>query len=155
MHHELGQILTGDTTYTTKYDLQMNINGTFCQTVCKKKFDNERDFKFYKWAIEQEYKATWYADGLPGGLNLVYLKGDEKMQNEVLHESGIPLGDKVYVNDETRLKIYNHLTFIISVHKHHSKDSSSSEDLYSVVDFSMIPYRYDIINIVLNILMKL
>jgi hypothetical protein len=138
MHHELGEILTGDVLYTTVYDPLMNMNGAMCQLVCKKKVGQEFDYPIYKWLIEQEYKATWYADALPAGLNQTYT-GDVSKSNIILHESGIPLGEKVEVNNKSKIKLYNHLTFIISVHKSHNTETS--DNLYYIVEFNIVPYR--------------
>jgi hypothetical protein len=146
-HSELGEILTGDKVYSTQYDTVLNTSGTFCNMLCKKTI-NEYDYNLYKWIIIQEYTSYWYADALPAGLNMAYFKGDVNQLYQVNHEKGIPVGEILKKNGEFdvdqdgnfKIKIYNHLTFIISLHKSHS--IKIKEDMYSVVDFSIIPYRY-------------
>ena len=133
--HELGEILTGDIVYTSVYDTLMNKNGTFCKIACKKNPLSEYDSELIKWMIDQDYTTTWYADGLPAGRNLS-LYGQST--NDVLHELGIPLGDKVYINDKYKSKIYNHFTFNIFVHHDHK---SKNKNTYSVVEFNIVPYR--------------
>jgi hypothetical protein len=138
IHHELGEILTGDSIYSTIYNpiIGKNLTGTYCQYACKKTIGKEYDYTLYKWLIEQQYKAYFFADALPAGLNMGYI-GDPSRINVIQHEGGIPIGEKVTSADETLYKVYNHLTFIISLHKSHTQ----GEGLYYVVEFNIMPFR--------------
>jgi hypothetical protein len=137
----LGEILTGETIYNSNYVAALNkdLTGTYCQFACKKKIRKEYDFTLYRWVIEQEYNAYFYADALPAGLNQAYL-GEINKINVIQHEGGIPVGKKVFEDEKTRYKVFNHFTFIISLHKSQSH-SQNNDNLYYVVEFNIIPYR--------------
>jgi hypothetical protein len=152
--YELGEMLTGNSLFDTVYNPVMDMNDLTCKVACKKKIANEYDYKIYKWVIDEMYTSTWFADGLPAARNLTYL-GESSYYEKVWHEAGIPIGDKYMVNDQWKYKIYNHLTFVIHVHKSHSALNKDG-NYYSVVDFNIVPYRYIYINhLVSNILMRI
>lgn len=83
--------------------------------------------------IDHEYVSNWYLDDLPAGRN--YTMYGEVTDN-VLHDSGIPIGSKNTFGDEEKYKLFNHLTFNIF----YNKDEKSKK--YSIVEFSIVPFRY-------------
>jgi hypothetical protein len=133
--HELGEILTGHSIYETIYS--PDISNSFCQIACKRKIDNFQ-VELMKWIIEQEYTIKWYADGLPAALDLTFT--DEPNTDNIIHEGGIPVGEKILDDGVWRFKIYNHYTFKIFVN-HNTKNSKQNEDSYSVVEFNIVPWR--------------
>lgn len=133
VRHELGEILTGDIEYSTLYEPMM-MNNIFCQVACEKPIHKFED-TVLKWMIDQEYTSSWYADGLPAGLNQTYK--NVALSHSVIHENGIPIGEKLGV--QSTMKVFNHFTFNIYVHKHKSHTKGKEE--YSVVEFNIVPYR--------------
>lgn len=125
----LGDILTGEITFSTDYEAFL-LKNEFCKVLCTKQI-KDFDFDVLKWMVEQEYVSNWFLDDLPAGRNLT-MYGE--LTNLVLHDSGIPLGEKITYK-ENPVKIYNHFTFNIFI----NKDSKSNQ--YSIVEFSIVPFR--------------
>ena len=125
----LGDILTGEITFSTEYEAFL-LKNEFCKVLCTKEI-KDFDFDVLKWMVEQEYVSNWFLDDLPAGRNLT-MYGE--LTNLVLHDSGIPLGEKITYK-ENPVKIYNHYTFNIFI----NKDSKSNQ--YSIVEFSIVPFR--------------
>lgn len=132
--HELGEILTGHSIYESIFS--PTIANSFCQVACKKAPLDKFQSELLKWIIDEEYTINWYADGLPAALDLTF--SDEPHINNVLHEGGIPVGEKILVDGEYKFKIYNHYTFKIFVN-HNTK--GKDKDSYSVVEFNIVPWR--------------
>ena len=125
----LGDILTGEITFSTEYEAFL-LKNEFCKVLCTKEI-KDFDFDVLKWMVEQEYVSNWFLDDLPAGRNLT-MYGE--LTNLVLHDSGIPWGEKISYK-ENPVKIYNHYTFNIFI----NKDSKSNQ--YSIVEFSIVPFR--------------
>ena len=119
----LGEILTGDSYYTTGYFAHTNRN-KFCEILCYNNF-TENKVKFLKRLIERKYFINWVVDKLPAGK----INFDKETKRASLdYFSGIPLGFKV--NDT--YYIYNHLEFHISLNK-------LKNQKYNVVGFNILP----------------
>ena len=54
----LGEILTGDFTSNSLYEIKMHQN-EHCKFLCKANF-SERDVDLFYWMVDREYKASWY-----------------------------------------------------------------------------------------------
>lgn len=54
----LGEILTGDYTQNSLYQINM-MNNTFCQLLCEPKNYSVYDVDLFKWMIDREYRASW------------------------------------------------------------------------------------------------
>jgi hypothetical protein len=134
--HELGEILTGHTISSTIYNPVINKVNTICQIACIRQPLSDYQSELYNWLIQENYRAPWYADNLPAGLNMS-MSGMHS--SDILYDNGIPLGEIIYFNDLTKFKLYNHLTFNIHVHRDHS---NLKNDTFSVVEFNIVPYRY-------------
>ncbi len=133
--HELGEILTGHSVFETIYN--PDISNTFCKLACKKKLDKFQS-ELLQWIIDQEYTINWYADGLPAALDLTF--SDEPHTSNVLHEGGIPVGERVLEDGLWKYKIYNHYTFKIFIN-HNNKKLKNEEESYSIVEFNIVPWR--------------
>lgn len=127
----LGEILTGDYSFSTHYEISM-MKSEFCKVLCRRKIVNEYEEKIFNWMIEREYTSSWYLDSLPAGLNYTYKNGIHS--DRVLHDFGIPIGEQYGL--DTKVFIYNHLTFEIFVN--HDKKANKP---YSIVEFNIIPWR--------------
>lgn len=102
----IGEILMGDRIYPTDYQVFL-MNDSYCSVLCEFNFDLYHA-SFIQFLIENNYRATYYLDGLPA----VYVNLDDG----TVDYDGIPLGKKV--GDE--FIIYNHLTFHIELQKEES-----------------------------------
>jgi hypothetical protein len=132
--HELGEILTGHSLFESVY--KQDISNSFCKLACNKKLDKFQA-ELLKWIIDEDYKINWYADGLPAALDLTF--SDEPHTNNVVHEGGIPVGEKILYNGLWKYKLYNHYTFKIYVN--HIVNPGPITDTYSVVEFNIVPWR--------------
>jgi transmembrane 9 superfamily protein 2/4 len=133
--NNIGETLTGDTTFSTLYELKMFKNA-YCQVLCNVTL-SEFEEGVLKWMIDHDYRATYYLDNLPAGLNGTY-KGDAIQH--VYYDHGIPIGEKLGASGKQM--IFNHLTFNIHVHlEHNVKEEKHSNDKpkYSIVGFDIIP----------------
>ena len=119
----LGEILTGDSYYTTGYTANTN-EDKFCQVLCYNTFD-EKTVKIYKKLIKRRYFSNWVVDKLPAGM---ILYNQETKQTSLKYFNGIPLG--FYSNES--YYIYNHLQFHILLNK-------VDENKYNVVGFNILP----------------
>ena len=119
----LGEILTGDSYYTTGYTANTN-EDKFCQVLCYNTFD-EKNVKIYKKLIKRRYFSNWVVDKLPAGM---ILYNQETKQTSLKYFNGIPLG--FYSNES--YYIYNHLQFHILLNK-------VDENKYNVVGFNILP----------------
>ena len=119
----LGEILTGESYYTTGYVANTNID-KYCQVLCYNTF-SEKNVKIYKKLILRRYFSNWIVDKLPAGL-INYNK--ETRQTSLSYFNGIPLG---FVTDG-QYYIYNHLQFHILLNK-------VDDNRYNVVGFNILP----------------
>jgi transmembrane 9 superfamily protein 2/4 len=119
----LGEILTGESYYTTGYIANTNID-KYCQVLCYNTF-SEKNEKIYKKLIRRRYFSNWIVDKLPAGL-IMYNK--ETRQTSLSYFDGIPLG---FVADG-QFYIYNHLQFHILLNK-------IDDNRYNVVGFNILP----------------
>jgi len=128
----LGEILTGDRSYYTKYEFKVG-ETEYCQDVCVKKI-TYLDINLMHWMIKRNYTVNWYVDKLPAGL-----KNEMGEKVDVHYLSGIPLGYYTELSPgREEIYIYNHLTFTIQIHK--EQVSKGSESLYSIVGFNIQPF---------------
>ena len=133
--HELGEILTGHSLYESIYN--PDISNSYCQLACKKNI-TQFQADLLKWIIDEDYTINWYADGLPAALDLTF--SDEPHSSNVIHEGGIPVGEKILHNGEWKYKIYNHYTFKILINKN-KKSPKDKDETYSIVEFNIVPWR--------------
>jgi len=119
----LGEILTGESFYTTGYQANTN-EDNFCKILCYNSF-TETQVKVIKKLIKRRYFTNWIVDKLPAGL-IVYNK--EEKTTSLKYFNGIPLG--YFLDNE--YYIYNHLQFHILLNK-------LANDKYNVVGFNILP----------------
>ena len=119
----LGEILTGNSYYSTEYLAKVN-EDTFCNILCYNNF-TERDVNFFQKLIKRRYFSNMVVDKLPAGL---ILYNNRTKQTMLRYFDGIPLG---YAINDTYY-IYNHLQFHILLNK-------IDEDRYNVVGFNILP----------------
>ena len=123
MEDTLGEILTGDSYYSTEYLAKTNID-SFCNVLCYNEF-SEKDVNFIEKLIRRRYFSNWVVDKLPAGL-IVY--NERLKQTRLKYFDGIPLG---YYKDNT-FYIFNHLQFHILLNQ-------IGKDRYNVVGFNILP----------------
>ena len=119
----LGEILTGDSYYTTEYLVKTN-EDSYCNILCYNNF-TEKEVTFYKKLIKRRYFSNLVVDKLPAGLIIF---NNNTKQTFLKYFDGIPLG--FWRNDT--YYIYNHLQFHILLNK-------INEDRYNVVGFHILP----------------
>ena len=119
----LGEILTGESYYSTDYIAKTNEN-TFCQILCYNNF-TQNNVKILKKLIRRRYFSDWVVDKMPAGM-IIYNKVSK--QTTLKYFNGIPLG----FLDNFEYYIYNHLQFHILLNK-------IDEDRYNVVGFNILP----------------
>ena len=119
----LGEILTGESFYTTGYTTNTN-EDKFCQTLCYNTF-SDTQVKVLQKLIKRKYFTNWIVDKLPAGL----IYHNPKTQTSTLkYFHGIPLG---FAKDNNYY-IYNHLQFHILL-------NNIDQDRYNVVGFNILP----------------
>lgn len=126
----LGEILTGDKMYKTPYRLKLK-ETRLCQVLCKMDTSSFKQ-KFLKFLIENNYKASFYLDGLPAAF---------MSMNDKDFDKGIPIGVK---DEDGSLNFYNHFTFHIGIRQVRNNTKGSKFDLaqeekYIISDFSIVP----------------
>ena len=119
----LGEILTGDSYYSTEYLAKINVD-SFCNILCNNEF-NDDDVRFIEKLIRRRYFGNWVVDKLPAGL---ILYNEKTRQTRLRYFDGIPLG--YYIN--STYYIYNHLQFHILINR-------ISDDYFNVVGFNILP----------------
>ena len=119
----LGEILTGESFYSTGYIANTN-QDKFCETLCYNTF-SENQVKVIQKLIRRRYFTNWIIDKLPAGLIIYNL---ETKTSSLKYFRGIPLGF-IYNNE---YYIYNHLQFHILL-------NNVDEDRYNVVGFNIFP----------------
>ena len=119
----LGEILTGESYYTTGYIAKTN-EDKFCQILCYNPI-SEKTFKIYEKLIKRKYFTNWVVDKLPAGRIIYNL---ETKQTTLKYYNGIPLGYQL----EDKFYIYNHLQFHILLNK-------IGDKRYNVVGFNILP----------------
>ena len=120
----LGEILTGESFYTTGYQANTNVN-KFCQSLCYNNF-SDTQVRVIQKLIKRRYFTNWIVDKLPAGL--IYY--NKELKSFSLHYSkGIPLG---YYQDDI-FYIYNHLQFHILLNK-------IGQNKFNVVGFNILPF---------------
>ena len=119
----LGEILTGESFYSTGYIANTN-QDKFCETLCYNTF-SETQVKVIQKLIKRRYFTNWIIDKLPAGLIIYNL---ETKTSSLKYFRGIPLGF-IYNNE---YYIYNHLQFHILL-------NNVDEDRYNVVGFNILP----------------
>ena len=119
----LGEILTGESLYTTGYLAYTN-KDEYCQTLCYNKF-TEDQIKAIQKLIKRHYSTNWFLDKLPAGLIL-----HEPLINntKIRFYHGIPLG----FSKDNQFYIYNHFQFHILLNE-------IDKDRYNVVGFNILP----------------
>ena len=119
----LGEILTGESFYSTGYIANTN-EDKYCETLCYNQF-SPNQVKVIQTLIKRRYFTNWIIDKLPAGLIIYNL---ETKTTSLKYFRGIPLGFK-YNNE---FYIYNHLQFHILL-------NNVDEDRYNVVGFNIFP----------------
>ena len=119
----LGEILTGESYYTTGYIAKTN-EDTFCNVLCYNPFSAD-NVKIIEKLIKRHYFSNWVVDKLPAGRIEYNLSSKE---TKLRYFNGIPLGYRI----DDKSYIYNHLQFHILLNK-------ISEDRYNVVGFNILP----------------
>ena len=119
----LGEILTGESFYTTGYIANTN-EDKYCETLCYNTF-SDTQVKVIQKLIKRRYFTNWIIDKLPAGL-IIYNKETKTSSLKYFH--GIPLG---FILDK-EFYIYNHLQFHILL-------NNVDEDRYNVVGFNILP----------------
>ena len=119
----LGEILTGESYYTTGYKAKTN-EDQLCQVLCYNNF-SEKNIKIYEKLIKRRYFSNWIIDKMPAG-RIVY--NQETKQTSLKYFQGIPLGFFI----DGKIYIYNHLQFHILLNK-------IDEDKFNVVGFNVLP----------------
>ena len=119
----LGEILTGESFYTTGYQAYTN-KDSFCQPLCYNNF-SETQVKLIKRLIKRRYFTNWIVDKLPAGL-IFYDK--ERKATSLKYYRGIPLGFR----KDDDFYIYNHLQFHILLNR-------IGNNKYNVVGFHILP----------------
>ena len=119
----LGEILTGESYYTTGYKAKTN-EDQLCQVLCYNNF-SEKNIKIYEKLIKRRYFSNWIVDKMPAG-RIVY--NQETKQTSLKYFQGIPLGFFI----DGKIYIYNHLQFHILLNK-------IDEDKFNVVGFNVLP----------------
>ena len=119
----LGEILTGESYYTTGYIAKTN-EDQYCQVLCYNIL-TENNVENFKKLIKRRYFSNWIVDKLPAGRILYNI---ETKQTSLRYFNGIPLG---FLLDE-KFFIYNHLQFHILLNR-------IQEDRYNVVGFNILP----------------
>ena len=119
----LGEILTGESYYTTGYIANTNVD-KYCQVLCYNNF-TEKNYKIYQKLILRRYFTNWVVDKLPAG-RILY--NTETKQTSLSYFNGIPLG--YMINGE--YYIYNHLQFHILLNK-------VEDNRFNVVGFNILP----------------
>ena len=119
----LGEILTGETKFTTGY-LSYTDKNEYCQILCYNKFSQTQIETIQKLIIKN-YSTNWFLDKLPAGLILYNQKINS---TKIKYFKGIPLGFKI----EDQFYIYNHFQFHILL-------NNIDKDRYNVVGFNILP----------------
>ncbi|KAJ2386469.1 hypothetical protein H4S02_003844 [Coemansia sp. RSA 2611] len=100
----IGEVLRGDRTASSDYELVMGKNTT-CQVLCAKELSAEESVEAGRF-IEQDYMAEWLVDKLPSAT--VYMRPLDKGKS---YEPGFRLGDydagrkQAYLNNHVSLHI--------------------------------------------------
>jgi transmembrane 9 superfamily protein 2/4 len=117
----LGQILSGDSTSSSPYELLMKVQQT-CKILCKKVLSQD-EYNTFEKLVEEEYESNWRLDNLPGAVL------DE---NGDMAKLSVPIGGKAI---EGTYFLYNHLRFVIRYHQ-----DPASYDGSRIVGFVVEPY---------------
>jgi transmembrane 9 superfamily protein 2/4 len=125
----LGEILTGDYTQNSLYQINMMSN-SYCKQLCSPRNYTGYEVELFQWMIERDYKASWYIDDLPAAYKLYDHQAEKE---EIKYEDGFPLGIKL----ESGFVIYNHLRLHLYVHEMHDRTNSS----FTIVGFAVEPQR--------------
>ena len=120
----LGEILTGESYYTTGYVAETDENA-LCQVLCYNHFSEEM-VTFYQKLIRRKYFTNWIVDKLPAGM-IIY--DQETKETSLKYYHGIPLGFQL----NNQFYIYNHLQFHILLNK-------IEENKFNVVGFNILPF---------------
>ena len=119
----LGEILTGESYYTTGYFAKIN-EDKICQVLCYNNF-SEKLVKLYKNLIKRRYFTNWVVDKLPPGL-IIFDK--ETKKTSIKYSYGIPLGFSI----DNKFYVYNHLQFHILLNQ-------IDEGKFNIVGFNILP----------------
>jgi hypothetical protein len=119
----LGEILTGESLYTTGYLAYTN-KDEYCQTLCYNNF-TQKQIETIQKLIKRHYKSNWFLDKLPAGL---ILHNSIVNNTKVRFYHGIPLG----FSKDNEFYIYNHFQFHILLNE-------IDKDRYNVVGFNILP----------------
>lgn len=130
-HLSLGQVLMGERSEPTTYNIAMKVDQT-CQEMCTKTYDGS-DIKLLKKRIRDDYFARLNLDNLP-----VVVKGKNQL-DESVYDLGYPIGQKT---TDKRFCLFNHLQFIIKYHRP-TGSMFTSDDMYRIVGFEVQPQSVD------------
>jgi len=107
----LGEVLAGERTETSAYQLHTNVS-RLCKVACKKKW-NPRAVKDFRNFASTNFRANMRLDNLPGAELVVFR--DQRGQEFVSYRLGYPLaeafgknGSQFYVNNHLRITIKYH-----------------------------------------------
>lgn len=104
----IGQELVGDTIDNSPYALSMQ-SRVECAELCKKLDNSNDDIEKFKWMIENNYRASWIVDDLPGGFRQT---SKSKNTTYSIYQDGFPIG----FIDQGTTYINNHHNIIIQVY---------------------------------------
>lgn len=121
----LGEHLSGDLFENTVYNIEMQVP-KYCVDLCETS-NNYVERKAFEWMIENEYQSNWVLDNLPAAYRLTI---EENEANFAIYKNGIPIGFK----SEDKFFVYNHLHFVVKVHKEEKKEA------WKVVGFLIQPF---------------
>lgn len=124
----LGQVLMGERSEPTTYNLNMKVNQP-CQVLCKKNYD-AKEIDLLKKRIKDEYIVRLNLDNLP-----VIVRGRNELDEEVF-QLGYPVGQE----KDNEICIFNHLEFIVKYHQPSAVfGSGTRENMFRVVGFEVRP----------------
>lgn len=128
-HLSLGQILLGERSELTKYDLKMDVPET-CKILCEKTYSGE-ETKLFQKRIKDRYVAKMILDNLPVVFNAQLQSGETRVQ------LGSPIG---YMDPPTKKTcLFNHLSFTVHTHVPKPLYKGSTGNRKRVVEFSVKP----------------
>ena len=125
----LGEILTGQQYYNTKYEIFTNKN-EYCKILCTAEITNEKMNKISK-VLMKNYKGSFFLDRLPAGI-INY--NPVTQSSSIDYFSGVPLG-YIKENEPNGIKeiyLYNHFQLHIILNNQIPKQ-------YEIVGFNILP----------------
>ncbi len=131
-HLSLGQLLLGERSELTAYDLKMGVDET-CQVACTATYGTKDQKKFTK-RVRDGYKARLVLDNLP--VVTETYEGNGMARRGSL---GVPLG-YVDSSQKNRTCLFNHMRFTVDYHRPKPLyGASDKKNLKRVVGFKVFP----------------